>query len=179
MSLKALPISFGRTYASHSHLAQLPKPGDKIYGFTVQRTKKIPELELTAVQLKHDTTGADYIHVARDDKNNVFSLGFKTNPTDSTGTPHILEHVALCGSKKYPVRDPFFKMLNRSLSYVANVLALMISLAIAKLPSQKFHERIHICGSYHIPVCNNKCCRLLQPHGCLPGCHPVSLATGE
>ena len=126
ISLKPPPFSFGRTFASGTHL---PKPGDKIYGFTVQRTKKFPELELTAVQLEHDTTGADYIHVARDDKNNVFSLGFKTNPTDSTGTPHILEHVTLCGSKKYPVRDPFFKMLNRSLSYVANVPALMISVS--------------------------------------------------
>lgn len=129
VSLKPPPFSFRRAYASSTHLAQLPETGDKVYGFTVQRTKKIPELEMTAVQLKHDTTGADYIHVARDDKNNVFSLGFKTNPTDSTGTPHILEHVTLCGSKKYPVRDPFFKMLNRSLSYVANVPALMISVS--------------------------------------------------
>ena len=127
VSLKPLLFSPGRAYASGTHLAQLPRPGDKVNGFTVQRTKKFPELELTAVQLNHDRTGADYIHVARDDKNNVFSLGFKTNPIDSTGTPHILEHVTLCGSKKYPVRDPFFKMLNRSLSYVANVPALIIS----------------------------------------------------
>ena len=111
-----------RSYASLStDLSQLPKPGDRLHGFTVRRAKQVPELELVALQLEHDKTGADYIHVARDDKNNVFSVGFKTNPTDATGTPHILEHVTLCGSKKYPVRDPFFKMLNRSLACVPNV----------------------------------------------------------
>ncbi|KAI5805365.1 peptidase M16C associated-domain-containing protein [Peziza echinospora] len=110
-----------RPFASVStDFSRLPKAGDRLHGFTVQRTKLIPELELTAVQLTHDKTGADYIHVARDDKNSVFSIGFKTNPTDDTGTPHILEHVTLCGSKKYPIRDPFFKMLQRSLSNFMN-----------------------------------------------------------
>jgi len=67
----------------------------------VKRTKHVPELELTALHLEHDRTGAEYLHVARDDKNNVFSIGFKTNPPDCTGVPHILEHLALCGSEKY------------------------------------------------------------------------------
>ena len=58
--------------------------------------------------------------MARDDTNNVFSIGFKTNPPDNTGVPHILEHTTLCGSKRYPVRDPFFKMLPRSLSNFMN-----------------------------------------------------------
>lgn len=91
-----------RAFASvATNLRQLPKPGEKLHGFTVQKTKHVPELELTAVQLAHDKTGAEYVHVARDDKNNVFSVGFKTNPNDDTGTPHILEHVTLCGSNKY------------------------------------------------------------------------------
>ncbi|KAL7276847.1 Mitochondrial presequence protease [Rhizina undulata] len=110
-----------RTYATAlTDLKKLPQPGDKLHGFTVQRAKNVPELELAAVQLVHDKTGADYIHVAREDKNNVFAIGFKTNPNDDTGVPHILEHTALCGSQKYPVRDPFFKMLNRSLSNFMN-----------------------------------------------------------
>lgn len=49
-----------------------------------------------------------------------FSVQFRTTPMDSTGVPHILEHTVLCGSKKYPCRDPFFKMLNRSLSTFMN-----------------------------------------------------------
>lgn len=81
-------------------LSKLPQPGDRLHGFTVTRSKTVPELELTAVELQHDKTGANYIHIARDDKNNVFSVGFKTNPPDDTGLPHILEHTTLCGSKK-------------------------------------------------------------------------------
>ncbi|KAG0638487.1 Metalloenzyme, LuxS/M16 peptidase-like protein [Tuber brumale] len=110
-----------RSYATvTTNLRKLPQPGDRLNGFTVQRAKSVPELELAAVQLVHDKTGADYIHVVREDKNNVFAIGFKTNPDDDTGVPHILEHTTLCGSNKYPVRDPFFKMLNRSLSNYMN-----------------------------------------------------------
>lgn len=82
-------------------LSQFPKPGDKLHGFTLVRSKHVPELELTALHLQHDKTGADYLHIARDDSNNVFSIGFKTNPPDDTGIPHILEHTTLCGSEKY------------------------------------------------------------------------------
>lgn len=87
-----------RNYASA--LDSLPKPGDRIHGFTLQKTKHVPELELSALLFQHDKTGADYLHVARDDENNVFSIGFKTNPPDATGVPHILEHVTLCSSEK-------------------------------------------------------------------------------
>jgi len=96
--------------------------GQKVNGYTCSRIQEIPELELTAVHLTHDRTGAEHLHIARDDQNNVFSIGFKTNPPDDTGVPHILEHTTLCGSRKYPVRDPFFKMLNRSLSNFMNAM---------------------------------------------------------
>ncbi|KAJ3578258.1 hypothetical protein NPX13_g2304 [Xylaria arbuscula] len=103
-----------------TELSQYPKPGEKLHGFTLLRTKHVPELELTALHLKHDKTGADYLHIAREDSNNVFSIGFKTNPPDDTGVPHILEHTTLCGSDRYPIRDPFFKMLPRTLSNFMN-----------------------------------------------------------
>lgn len=89
-----------RRYASVTDLTKLPKPGDVIHGFTLKRTRHVPELELSALHFQHDRTGADYLHVAREDKNNVFSIGFKTNPPDATGVPHILEHVTLCASEK-------------------------------------------------------------------------------
>ena len=89
-----------RSYASVTDLARFPQLGAKLHGFTLQRTKHVPELELSALLFQHDQTGADYLHVAREDKNNVFSIGFKTNPPDATGVPHILEHVTLCGSEK-------------------------------------------------------------------------------
>uniref|UniRef100_A0A668AUX1 Pitrilysin metalloproteinase 1 n=1 Tax=Myripristis murdjan TaxID=586833 RepID=A0A668AUX1_9TELE len=93
--------------------------GQKIHGFTVKEVT-VPDLFLTAVKLTHDKTGAQYLHAARDDSNNLFSVQFRTTPMDSTGVPHILEHTVLCGSEKYPCRDPFFKMLNRSLSTFMN-----------------------------------------------------------
>ncbi|XP_069314747.1 presequence protease, mitochondrial isoform X5 [Eulemur rufifrons] len=94
--------------------------GEKIHGFTVNQVTSVPELFLTAVKLSHDDTGARYLHLAREDTNNLFSVQFRTTPMDSTGVPHILEHTVLCGSQKYPCRDPFFKMLNRSLSTFMN-----------------------------------------------------------
>lgn len=97
----SLRRALSRNYANAvTDLRSLPQPGDKLHGFTVKRAKSVPELELAAVQLEHDATGAHYIHVARDDKNNVFAVGFKTNPDDDTGVPHILEHTTLCGSEK-------------------------------------------------------------------------------
>lgn len=89
-----------RRYATVTDLSNYPKVGEHLHGFTLNRTKHVPELELTALHLRHDKTGAEYLHVARDDKNNVFSIGFKTNPPDDTGVPHILEHTTLCGSQK-------------------------------------------------------------------------------
>lgn len=89
-----------RNYASVADLSRYPKPGVPIHGFTLQRAEHFPELELTALRFHHDKTGADYLHIARDDSNNVFSIGFKTNPPDATGVPHILEHTTLCGSQK-------------------------------------------------------------------------------
>ena len=109
-----------RRYATVTDLENHPKPGEQIHGFTVKRAKNVSELQLTALHLQHEKTGTEYLHIARDDKNNVFSIGFKTNPPDATGVPHILEHTTLCGSQKYPIRDPFFKMLPRSLSNFMN-----------------------------------------------------------
>lgn len=107
-----------RAFASLAHVPTTP--GEKLHGFTLLRAKQVPELELTALHLQHDKTGAEHLHIARDDANNVFSIGFKTNPPDDTGVPHILEHTTLCGSEKYPIRDPFFKMLPRTLSNFMN-----------------------------------------------------------
>ncbi|KMU89767.1 presequence protease [Coccidioides immitis H538.4] len=120
-NLRRFPALQGlRAASTVTDLNAYPSIGEKLHGFTVQEKKHVPELHLTAVRLKHDNTDADYLHVARDDKNNVFGVGFKTNPPDATGVPHILEHTTLCGSEKYPVRDPFFKMLPRSLSNFMN-----------------------------------------------------------
>jgi hypothetical protein len=99
---------------------QIPAPGDRIGGYRVARVESIPELATTFIALDHEATGARHIHLARADSENSFSVAFKTVPADSTGVAHILEHTVLCGSSRYPVRDPFFSMLKRSLSTFMN-----------------------------------------------------------
>ncbi|PIO28143.1 hypothetical protein AB205_0170360 [Aquarana catesbeiana] len=96
------------------------KPGQVIHGFTVNEVTPIPDFNITAVKLSHEGTGAKYLHLAREDSDNLFSVQFRTTPMDSTGVPHILEHTVLAGSEKYPCRDPFFKMQNRSLATFMN-----------------------------------------------------------
>jgi len=94
--------------------------GEKLHGYTVTSVDEVTDFNLTSVELIHDKTGARHCHVIKDDSNNCFSVGFATTPRDDTGVAHILEHTALCGSHKYPVRDPFFKMLTRSFSTFMN-----------------------------------------------------------
>jgi Zn-dependent M16 (insulinase) family peptidase len=100
----------------------LPLPGKQLGSFLTKQNLPVPELNLTAVTLLHEPTGARLLHLACDDPNNVFAVGFRTPPPDSTGVAHILEHTVLCGSRKYPVRDPFFAMLKRSLNTFMNAL---------------------------------------------------------
>ncbi|KCV71527.1 hypothetical protein H696_02464 [Fonticula alba] len=90
--------------------------------FRVEGAVRLPAFDAAAVHLRHVATGAEHVHIARDDPNNSFSVAFKTPPYDSSGTPHILEHVTLCGSAKYPVRDPFMKMLTRSVANFINAM---------------------------------------------------------
>lgn len=77
---------------------------------------------MTAYLLEHDKLHTKLLHIDRNDSNNVFSVNFRTPIYDSTGLPHILEHLSLCGSKRFPVRDPFFKMINRSLATFMNAM---------------------------------------------------------
>ena len=88
--------------------------------FTLVRSVPIEALNLTVEEYRHDTTGARHYHLATDDDQNVFLVGLRTVPEDSTGVAHILEHTALCGSERYPVRDPFFMMIRRSLNTFMN-----------------------------------------------------------
>lgn len=98
------------------------KIGEKYHGFKVKNIQNISEFRVCALSLVHESTGAEYLHLYRNDSNNVFAISFRTTPMDSTGAPHILEHTVLCGSELYPVRDPFFKMLNRSLATFMNAM---------------------------------------------------------
>jgi presequence protease len=95
-------------------------PGAEIGGYVLKRIVELTEIESFYYELQHVKTGAKHVHISRNDQENTFSVAFKTVPKDSSGVAHILEHTVLCGSRKYPVRDPFFSMLKRSLSTFMN-----------------------------------------------------------
>ena len=94
--------------------------GNSHPAFTWIRSERIESLNVTMEEFQHIRTGAMHYHIDADSNENVFLVGFRTVPMDSTGVAHILEHTALCGSKKYPVRDPFFMMIRRSLNTFMN-----------------------------------------------------------
>lgn len=88
--------------------------------FTHVRSAHIKSLAIDVHEFRHSATGTPHVHLATDNPENVFLVGLRTVPTDSTGVAHILEHTVLCGSEKYPVRDPFFMMIRRSLNTFMN-----------------------------------------------------------
>jgi Zn-dependent M16 (insulinase) family peptidase len=100
------------------------KPGavDAIGGYAITRRETLERLDGAYLELEHQTTGARHIHIETPDDNNGFAVFFPTPPTDSTGVAHILEHVVLAGSQRFPVRDPFFSMTRRSLATFMNAL---------------------------------------------------------
>lgn len=89
-------------------------------GFDCLRDESITELKTRARLYRHRATGAEVLSLERDDENKVFGITFKTPPYDSTGLPHILEHSVLCGSRKYPVKEPFVEILKGSLQTFLN-----------------------------------------------------------
>ena len=90
--------------------------------YRITRREPLDRLSGTYVELEHERTGARHIHIECADDNNGFAVFFPTAPQDSTGVAHILEHVVLAGSQRYPVRDPFFSMSRRSLATFLNAL---------------------------------------------------------
>jgi len=94
--------------------------GNSHPAFTWIRSERIESLNVIIEEYRHIKTGAMHYHIDADNNENVFLVAFRTVPMDSTGVAHILEHTALCGSKKYPVRDPFFMMIRRSLNTFMN-----------------------------------------------------------
>jgi Zn-dependent M16 (insulinase) family peptidase len=95
-------------------------PGQHIHHYEIEAVTPLPIIDSTLIQLVHQKTRARHFHIANQDKENTFSVIFRTVPTDSTGVAHILEHTVLCGSRNFNVRDPFFSMLKRSLSTFMN-----------------------------------------------------------
>jgi len=91
-----------------------------VHGFERIRQQSIPELDTKAEFYVHKKTGAQLLSLINKDENKVFGIIFRTPPTDSTGVAHILEHSVLCGSRKYPVKEPFVELMKGSLQTFLN-----------------------------------------------------------
>jgi Zn-dependent M16 (insulinase) family peptidase len=96
--------------------------GQNYKEFVVTKCLPLYELQSTLLELVHEPTGARVLHIANNDPENLFCLSFQTLPSSSNGVAHILEHTVLCGSKKFPIKDPFFAMTRRSLNTYMNAL---------------------------------------------------------
>lgn len=102
--------------------AALLVPGTTCHGFAVERCETVPELDADAYVLRHTASGARLLYLACDDENKAFAIGFKTPPADSAGVFHILEHSVLCGSAKFPVKEPFVDLIKSSMQTFLNAM---------------------------------------------------------
>ena len=84
--------------------------------------KELKDIKALGIYLKHKKSGARLALISNEDENKVFCIGFRTPPEDSTGVAHIVEHTVLCGSKKYPSKDPFIEMAKGSLNTFLNAM---------------------------------------------------------
>ncbi|MBR6242285.1 MAG: insulinase family protein [Ruminococcus sp.] len=95
---------------------------DHIHGFTVKDIRNTEESGTQLVEMTHDKTGARLAWMKNGNENKLFSIAFKTVPEDDTGVFHILEHSVLCGSEKYPVKEPFLDLLKSSMNTFLNAM---------------------------------------------------------
>ncbi|MCM1252375.1 MAG: insulinase family protein [Clostridium sp.] len=95
---------------------------EQLQAYTVLEKRQIKELNSIGYLMKHNKTGARVVLMSNDDNNKVFCIGFRTPPKDSTGVAHIIEHTVLCGSDKFPVKDPFIELSKGSLNTFLNAM---------------------------------------------------------
>ncbi len=95
---------------------------DRIKGFEVTRITHVGELAADLIEMSHEKTGLRLVWLRRDEENKTFAITFETLPWNDTGVFHILEHSVLCGSDRYPVKEPFVELLKNSLNTFLNAL---------------------------------------------------------
>ena len=96
---------------------------NKVYsGFRLDRIERIDEINGTAYEMKHEKSGARLIYIDSPDSNKVFNIAFRTTPHNSTGVAHIMEHSVLCGSRKFPLKEPFVELVKGSLNTFLNAM---------------------------------------------------------
>jgi len=114
--------------------------------YLLEKEEFLPEMNGTGYLLRHAKTKARVVVVTSEDKNKVFNIGFKTPPADSTGVPHILEHSVLCGSKNFPLKDPFVELVKGSLNTFLNAMTYPDKTVypMASCNDTDFHNMMHV-----------------------------------
>jgi Zn-dependent M16 (insulinase) family peptidase len=116
------PSTFRRTHVHRSSRISLPKPGTRFGRFVLESVDPLEEYKSFGLTFREEISGCEIYHVWNEDEENLFSFNFKTIPEDGTGVAHILEHTVLCGSEKYPVKDPFVMLYKGSMQTFLNAM---------------------------------------------------------
>jgi len=116
------------------------------HGFELIREHQVPEINSTARLYRHAPTGAELLSLVNADENKVFGVSFATPPADSTGVAHILEHSVLCGSRKYPIKEPFVELMKGSLNTFLNAMTFpdKTCYPVASQNAQDFYNLIDV-----------------------------------
>ena len=98
------------------------RENETIHGFRLLKQQTVPEIDAKGYAFVHEKSGARLFFLENDDDNKVFSISFRTTPADDTGVAHIVEHSVLCGSRKYPLKEPFVELVKGSLNTFLNAM---------------------------------------------------------
>lgn len=119
---------------------------EQLTAYELMQKEKMPELNSTGYLLTHKKTKAKVVLLENEDENKVFTIGFRTPPSDSTGVPHIMEHSVLCGSEDFPVKDPFVELVKGSLNTFLNAMTYPDKTVypVASCNDQDFQNLMHV-----------------------------------
>ena len=119
---------------------------EKLTAYKLIREENLTDIHSKGYILSHRKTGARVMLIENDDENKVFSIAFRTTPRDSTGVPHILEHSVLCGSKEFPLKDPFVELVKGSLNTFLNAMTYpdKTCYPVASCNDQDFQNLMHV-----------------------------------
>ena len=119
---------------------------EQIPAYELVTEQEIPDIHSMGYLLKHKKSGARVMVLKNDDENKVFNIAFRTPPADSTGVAHILEHSVLCGSKKFPLKDPFVELVKGSLNTFLNAMTYpdKTMYPVASCNDQDFKNLMHV-----------------------------------
>lgn len=119
---------------------------EHLKAYSLVEKRELSEVNGTGYVLSHNKTKARVMVIENDDSNKVFTIGFRTPPADDTGVPHIMEHSVLCGSKNFPVKDPFVELCKGSLNTFLNAMTYSDKTVypVASLNKKDFHNLMHV-----------------------------------